>query len=170
MYNIGSSVSVPGRPSWIRLCLVSKMRRHKLVTAFCSCSLLKNMWLYWIWLLNLNISIWGIPYSVLVCLRFLSTSFLSFKIKLTVSQRNSKWHRNIWYLSRTLIFRKPFVFGPRSYHCTMIPLLTRSCLKSSKLRPILNGQFSYATSKNICLNLLGSKQPWEILVFVIFKL
>ena len=55
-------------------------------------------------------------------------------------------------------------------HCTMIPLLTRSCLKSSKLRPILNGQFCHAISKNIGLNLLGSKQPREILVFVILKL
>ena len=54
--------------------------------------------------------------------------------------------------------------------CTMLPLSTKSCLKSSKLRPILNGQFCHAISKNICLNVLGSKQPWEILVFVIFKL
>ena len=55
-------------------------------------------------------------------------------------------------------------------HCTMLPLSTKSCLKSSKLRPILNGQFCHGISKNICLNVLGSKQPWEILVFVIFKL
>ena len=55
-------------------------------------------------------------------------------------------------------------------HCTMVPLSTRICLKSNKLRPILNGQFWHAISKNICLNVFGSKQPWEILVFVIFKL
>ena len=55
-------------------------------------------------------------------------------------------------------------------HCTMIPLLTRSCLKSSKLRPILNGQFCHAISKNIGLSLLGSKQPREILVFLTLKL
>ena len=44
-------------------------------------------------------------------------------------------------------------------HCTMLPLSTKSCLKSSKLGPILNGQFCHAISKNICLNVLGSKQP-----------
>ena len=31
-------------------------------------------------------------------------------------------------------------------------------------------QFCHPISKNICLIVLGSKQPWEILVFVIFKL
>ena len=51
--------------------------------------------------------------------------------------------------------------------CTMLPLSTKRCLNSSKLRPILNGQFCHPTSKNICLIVLGSKQP---LVFVIFKL
>ena len=54
--------------------------------------------------------------------------------------------------------------------CTMVPLSTRSCLKSNKLRPILNGQFCHEISKNICLNVFGSKQPREILFFVIFKL
>ena len=58
----------------------------------------------------------------------------------------------------------------RVIQCTMLPLSTKSCLKSSKLRPILNGQFCHAIFKNICLKVLGSKQPWEILVFVIFKL
>ena len=57
-----------------------------------------------------------------------------------------------------------------SLQCTMLPLLTKSCLKSNKLRPILNGQFCHAISKNIGLNLFGSKQPREILVFVILKL
>ena len=52
----------------------------------------------------------------------------------------------------------------------MLPLSTKRCLNSSKLRPILNGQFCHPISKNICLIVLGSKQPWEILVFVIFKL
>ena len=37
-------------------------------------------------------------------------------------------------------------------HCTMVPLLTRRCLKSNKLRPILNGQFYHAIFKNIGLN------------------
>ena len=58
----------------------------------------------------------------------------------------------------------------KASQCTMIPLSTKSCLKSSKLRPILNGQFCQAISKKIGLNLFGSKQPREILVFVIFKL
>ena len=48
--------------------------------------------------------------------------------------------------------------------CSMLPLSTKGCLKSNKLRLILNGQFCHAISKNICLNVLGSKQPWEILV------
>ena len=58
----------------------------------------------------------------------------------------------------------------RMLQCTMLPLLTKSCLKSNKLRPILNGQFCHAISKNIGLNLFRSKQPREILVFVILKL
>jgi len=70
-----------------------------------------------------------------------------------------------------LISARSFVFCACILHqCTMIPLLTRSCLKSNKLRPILNGQFCHAISKNIGLNLFGSKQPREILVFVILKL
>ena len=60
--------------------------------------------------------------------------------------------------------------GGEGLQCTMIPLSTRSCLKSNKLRPILNGQFYHAIFKNIGLNLFGSKQPREILVFVILKL
>ena len=59
---------------------------------------------------------------------------------------------------------------PYIAHCTMLPLATKSCLKSSKLRLTLNSQFCNAISKNICCNVLGSKQPWKILVFVIFKL
>ena len=47
----------------------------------------------------------------------------------------------------------------------MLPLSTKRCLKSSKLWPILNDQFCHAISRNICLNALGSKKPWEILVF-----
>ena len=54
--------------------------------------------------------------------------------------------------------------------CTMLPLSTKSCLKWSKLRPILNGKFCHAISKNIGLNVLGSKQLREILVFAILKL
>ena len=61
-------------------------------------------------------------------------------------------------------------FRVDSTHCTMVPLSIRSCLKSNKLRPILNGQFYPAIFKNIGLNLFGSKQPREILVFVILKL
>ena len=52
----------------------------------------------------------------------------------------------------------------------MLPLSTKRCLNLSKLRPILNGQFCHVISKNICLNVSGSKQLWEKLVFVIFKL
>ena len=55
-------------------------------------------------------------------------------------------------------------------HCTMFPLSNKSCLKSNKFRPILKCQFCHAISKNICLNVLGSKQPREILVCVILKL
>ena len=58
----------------------------------------------------------------------------------------------------------------KASQCTMIPLSTKSCLKSNKLRPISNGQFGQAISKNIGLNFFGSKQPREILVFVILKL
>ena len=36
---------------------------------------------------------------------------------------------------------------PNPRHCKMLPLSTKSCLKSSKLRPILNGQFCNAISK-----------------------
>ena len=42
------------------------------------------------------------------------------------------------------------VFGP-DLQCTMLPLPTKSCLKSNNLRPILKGQFCHAISKNICL-------------------
>ena len=42
--------------------------------------------------------------------------------------------------------------GRAPHHCTMLPLSTKSCLKSNKLRPILNGQFCHAISKYICLN------------------
>ena len=42
--------------------------------------------------------------------------------------------------------------------------------KANKLRPMLNGQFYHAIFKNNGLNLFGSKQPREILVFVILKL
>ena len=85
--------------------------------------------------------------------------------------------RNAWYaeLSKSII--QPvwmciaeFPIGISFIQCTMLLLSTKSCLKSSKLRPILIGQFCHAISKNICLNVLGSNQPWEILVFVIFKL
>ena len=48
-------------------------------------------------------------------------------------------------------------YKQRELHSTMVPLSTKSCLASSKLRPILNGQFCHAISKNICLNVLGSK-------------
>ena len=56
-----------------------------------------------------------------------------------------------------------------SHHCTMFPLSNKSCFKSNKLRPILKRQFCHVISKNICLNVFGSKQPREILV-VILKL
>ena len=66
--------------------------------------------------------------------------------------------------------RKECHTAPEVQHCTMVPLSTRSCLKLNKLRPILNGQFYHAIFKSIGLNLFGSKQPREILVFVILKL
>ena len=47
----------------------------------------------------------------------------------------------------------------------MLSLSTKSCLKSSKLRPILNGQFCHEISKSIGLNVLGCKQPRKILFF-----
>ena len=55
-------------------------------------------------------------------------------------------------------------------HCTMFPLSNKSCLKSNKLRPILNCQICHVISKKICLNVFGSKQTREILAFVILKL
>ena len=39
----------------------------------------------------------------------------------------------------------------KASQCTMIPLSTKSCLKSNKLRPILNRQFCHAIPKNIYL-------------------
>ena len=63
-------------------------------------------------------------------------------------------------------FGRPNWVRPDPLHCTMLPLSTKSCLKLSKFRPILYGQFCHAIPKNICLNVLGSKQPCEILLFV----
>ena len=57
-----------------------------------------------------------------------------------------------------------------SLHCTMVPLSTKSGLKSSKPRPILNGQFCHVFSKIFALIMLGSKQSRDILDFVILKL
>ena len=54
--------------------------------------------------------------------------------------------------------------------CTMFPLSNKSSFKSNNLRPILKCKFCHAISKNICLNVLGSKQSREILVFVNLKL
>ena len=69
---------------------------------------------------------------------------------------------NLYYIDKCFLV---------SLQCTMVPLSTRSCLKSNKLRPILNAQFCHEISKNICLNVFGSKQPREILFFfVIFEL
>ena len=39
--------------------------------------------------------------------------------------------------------------------CTMLPLSTKSCLKSSKLRPILNGQFCHVISNIFVLTCSG---------------
>ena len=39
-------------------------------------------------------------------------------------------------------------------HCTMSPLSTRNCFKSSKVRPISNCWFCHLIYKNICLNVL----------------
>ena len=51
--------------------------------------------------------------------------------------------------------------------CTMSPLSTRNCFKSSKVRPISNCWFCRLIYKKICLNVLESKQRREKLVFVI---
>ena len=45
-YNYGSSVSVPGRPSWSRRFLFSKMVRKREATAFCSISHFENICAY----------------------------------------------------------------------------------------------------------------------------
>ena len=74
--------------------------------------------------------------------------------------RRNKMGRQAWKIK---IFKFAKFLEPA--HCTMVPLSTRSCLKSNKLRPILNGQFCHTISKNIGLNVFGSKQPREILVF-----
>ena len=79
------------------------------------------------------------------------------------------WHITFTF-SKLVYFLQTRDKPPPFLQCTMLPLSTKSCLKSSKLRPILNGQFCHAISKNICLYVLGSKQPWEMLVFVISKL
>ena len=52
-------------------------------------------------------------------------------------------------------------------HCTMFPLSTSNCFKSSKVRPISNCWFCRLIYKKICLNVLESKQRREKLVFVI---
>ena len=57
-----------------------------------------------------------------------------------------------------------------SGHCTMFLLSNKSCLKSNKLRLILKCQFCHTIFKNIFLNVFGSRQPRDILVFVILKL
>ena len=64
-----------------------------------------------------------------------------------------------------------FLANKFSAQCTMVPLSTRICLKSNQLRPILKiVNFDMRFPKifvSTCSDLL---QPWEILVFVIFKL
>ena len=54
------------------------------------------------------------------------------------------------------LFSAPSRRGCKAVQCTMVP--------------ILNGQFYHVIFKNIGLNLFGSKQPRERLVFVILKL
>ena len=51
--------------------------------------------------------------------------------------------------------------------CTMSPLSTRNCFKSSKVGPISNCWFCRLIYKKICLNVFESKQRREKLVFVI---
>merc|ERR1719339_485109 len=53
------------------------------------------------------------------------------------------------------------------HQCTMSPLSTRNCFKSSKVRPISNCWFCRLIYKKIGLNVLESKQRREKLVFVI---
>ena len=57
-----------------------------------------------------------------------------------------------------------------AFQCTMVPLLTRSCFKSNKVRLISNDYFLRAISKNICLNVFESKQRRENLFLLILKL
>ena len=101
------------------------------------------------------------PNSISLCLLFLFSMQVCSMCLFTAVIYCSQYH--FYFLPQeTRLTRRP--------HCTMLPLSTKRCLNSSKLRPILNGQFCHPISKNICLIVLGSKQPWEILVFVIFKL
>ena len=79
------------------------------------------------------------------------------------TEKESRWENCECYSTVGYIYMT-------SLHCTMSPLSSRSCLKSSKLRLILNCLFCHAISKNICLNVLESKQTREILVVVILKL
>ena len=68
-----------------------------------------------------------------------------------------------------------YIQGGKRYcnmaQCTMLPLLIKSCLKSSKLRPILNGKFCHAFSKNIGLKTCSDLSNQEkYCFFVILKL
>ena len=80
-------------------------------------------------------------------------------------------HRNCGRFGTNLSVVALFVSELRSFsQCTMVPLLTRSCFKSNKVRLISNGYFLCAISKNICLNVFESKQRGEKLLFFILKL
>ena len=56
----------------------------------------------------------------------------------------------------------PLPIDPESpIQCTMSPLSTRNCFKSSKVRPISNCWFCRLIYKKICLNVFESKQRRE---------
>ena len=119
----------------------------------------------WLWSHGLVVLLCG---SLLLSWQSTLPSHLGHKRAIKTFNKSQIWHLKrhahcVQHMSLYLVIQPGF-------HCTMVPLSTRICLKSNKLRPILNGQFCHAISKNICLNVFGSKQPWEILVFVIFKL
>ena len=50
----GPVFQVPGRPSWMRRCLVSRMVKNRAATAFCSTSQFENMWLWSMWFFTLS--------------------------------------------------------------------------------------------------------------------
>ena len=128
------------------------------------CNLQRGRWLWQVFIILLEMGDFKFlnedtnQYNMTFCSRVANNGDTANKIgtySLAVLAKHHKWKYHI----RTIGLPT---------QCTMHPLSTKSCLKSSKLKPILNGQFCHGISKNVSLN--GYKQPWEMLVFVIFKL